>query len=98
MSATVVIGPATAGYGRHAAPLSAYGPADVHRVLPEPLLGAGRAQPEDGGDIRTNSVDEAIRAEDTGASNPGAASNSVSDRTANRAGFWTRLRLLPKAA
>ena len=84
VDATVVVRtPGAAGYGRHAAPPSAYGPADVHRLLPalpgparEPV-GSAHALLEEAGPVA-------------------AAGGGAGRQPVRTAGFWARL--LPQVA
>lgn len=98
VSATVVLrGLEVVGYGRHAAPVSAYGPADVHRLLPGVPLNspAERADPEEEpGAVSDRAVpDEVVEAAD------GSSAARSSEELLTRAtGFLARLRLLPRAA
>ncbi|TYP87219.1 hypothetical protein BD833_107159 [Blastococcus xanthinilyticus] len=61
----VVRDPGAAGYGRHAAPASAYGPADVHRLLPVPPS-APRAAVRPAGSGTGPRPSEAVPARTTG--------------------------------
>lgn len=93
-SATVVLRTAgAAGYGRHAAPPSAYGPADVHRLLPVPPIASGAPERADSGDDLGEAMDHAVQAEVVG-----TGDRSSDEESTKTTGFWARLRLLPKAA
>jgi hypothetical protein len=98
-SATEVLGsPGAAGYGRHAAPPSAYGPSDLHRLVPVPPIrsrGAERAPP---GDALVNVVNHAVQAEVDAAADVGTDARSSGEVSTGAANFWARLRLLPRAA
>ncbi|CCG01312.1 hypothetical protein [Blastococcus saxobsidens] len=99
MSVTVVLrGPEAAGYGRHAAPLSAYGPSDVHRVLPVSPTGSRVPEQTDSGDALVEVIDSAGRAEVAVAGGVVAGARSSGEVSMKTTGFWARLRLLPKAA
>ncbi|WP_456599854.1 hypothetical protein [Blastococcus sp. SYSU DS0616] len=91
MSATVVLRSSGAeSYGRHAAPPSAYGPADVHRLAPVP---PPRLRPA----VQAGAEDPAGAAADD-AAEPEARDRSSREGSMTSIGFWARLRLLPKAA
>lgn len=99
MSATAVVrGPEVMRYGRHAAPPSAYGPADVHRLLPVPSTGSRATEPDDAEDARVEVSGDASRAEVVAPADRGAAPASPGEAFTKGAGFWARLRLPPKAA
>ncbi|MGY2002809.1 hypothetical protein [Blastococcus sp. SYSU DS1024] len=95
MSATVVRrGSDAESYGRHAAPPSAYGPADVHRLPP---VAPSRLRPVewvDGGDAAVDAIDDAVVAEAVAAT----GARSSGEVPARATGFLARLRLLPRAA
>jgi hypothetical protein len=112
--ATTVIGPEAISYGRHAAPPSAYGPSDVHRVLPEASVRAWHLHADDGS---TPAADQAVVVEVHLAAVPDVelAVPDVEYGTPDVEGagpdvegpdpdhgekkrFWARLRLLPNAA
>ncbi|WP_456615034.1 hypothetical protein [Blastococcus sp. SYSU DS0828] len=94
MSATVVLRSSGAeSYGRHAAPASAYGPADVHRLAPVPPPRLRPAEWVDGGDAAVEAADDVAEA----AAVTGARS-SDDEVPARVTGFLARLRLLPRAA
>lgn len=98
MSATVFLRSLeVAGYGRHAAPPSAYGPADVHRLLPVPSTGSP-AKPADAEDTLVELVDHAVRAEVVATADVATGAQSSGEEATKPTGFWARLRLLPKAA
>lgn len=98
MSATVVVrSTGVEGYGRHAAPPSAYGPSDIHRLLPVSPAGSG-AERVDGGDAPVETVDSAVPSESAAAVAVGAGDQPSAEVPATATGFWTRLRLLPRAA
>ena len=78
----------SAGYGRHAAPLSAYGPADVGRLLPVPPPAPRMAAPARPVKEPVEAVDHVIPSED----------REDDEGSTTTTGFWARLRLLPKAA
>lgn len=88
MSATVSFRTGSAeSYGRHAAPPSAYGPADVHRLPPASstrLRVAEEAEHEEAGAADVEEEAAPARAE--------------REAPVSSSGFWARLRLLPKAA
>lgn len=98
MSATVVFrGPGTAGYGRHAAPLSAYGPSDVRRLLPVSPIDSRATEWADSGDALEEVIDFAVPAEVV--AEVGVTGDRSSGEVSLKAtGFWARLRLSPKAA
>jgi hypothetical protein len=87
--------PGAAEYGRHAAPPSAYGPSDIHRLLPAAPIGARARRRTGSGDAPVEVVDFAVRAEV-------APSDGADDRTTGEVsrstGLLARLRLLPRAA
>ncbi|SEL64643.1 hypothetical protein SAMN04515665_11639 [Blastococcus sp. DSM 46786] len=87
MSGTVSFRTGSAeSYGRHAAPPSAYGPADVHRLPPVSRTRLRVAE----------QVEAADRAEeDTAAATP---ARTEREAAVSSSGFWARLRLLPKVA
>ncbi|MGY1834606.1 hypothetical protein ACI79P_05805 [Blastococcus sp. SYSU DS0510] len=82
-----------AAYGRHAAPPSAYGPADVHRLLPVPAAdpaadpAAARADDE----VAPMPADRPVRVH-------ADEDRSADTGTSRATGFLARLRLLPKVA
>lgn len=78
--------PGAAGYGRHAAPLSAYGPADVGRLLPAPPPAKPATAPARPAD---EPVEVVVQAD---------PEHRETDQGSTTTGFWARLRLLPKAA
>ncbi|MCF6745183.1 hypothetical protein E9529_13045 [Blastococcus sp. KM273128] len=85
MSATTPFRTGSAeSYGRHAAPPSAYGPADVHRLPP-----VSRTR------LRVADEAEADVADDAEEAVPARAEREA---PVSSSGFWARLRLLPKAA
>lgn len=98
MNATVVIGPVAVGHGRHAAPPSAYGPTDVHRLHPAPRVGAGGVQSKD---AESQLVDYSARAipaaVDVTTSGGCDSAGSSEEASAKSTGFWARLRHLSKA-
>ena len=99
MSATVMLrSPEAAGYGRHAAPLSAYGPSDVCRLLPVPPMDAPVTEPAEAGDAPVEAIDSAVRPAVDAAGGDGSVARSSDDVRMKAKGFWARLRLLPKAA
>ena len=99
MSATAVFrSPGTAGYGRHAAPLSAYGPSDVGRLLPVPPIRSRTVERADSGDAPVTVVDDAVRSEDVAGGGVDAGDRSSDEASMKTTGFWARLRLLPKSA
>lgn len=99
MSATVVFRISRgAGYGRHAAPPSAYGPSDVHRLLPVPPTGIPEAQQDESADMLVEEVDSADQDEVVAAGGVGTGDRPSGDDSTKTTGFWARLRLLPKVA
>lgn len=102
MSGTVLIGPAVVAYGRHAAPPSAYGPSDVHRLLPVSPV-AWQEVPRDGADDEPVEFDHsaplaavveldppAVVADGDG---PARRAHQAAGRAA---GLWSRLLHLPQ--
>jgi hypothetical protein len=99
MSTTVVVrSREVAGYGRHAAPLSAYGPSDVHRLLPAPPSGSREAERADPEDALVEVVGHAVRADVVAVAEDAIGGRSSGDSSKKPRGFWPRLHLLPKAA
>ncbi|MGY1723822.1 hypothetical protein [Blastococcus sp. SYSU DS0533] len=83
VSATVSFRTGSAeSYGRHAAPPSAYGPADVHRLAP---VSRTRLRAAEEGEI-ADAAEEA------------APARAEREAPVSSSGFWARLRLLPRAA
>ena len=87
-----------AGYGRHAAPLSDYGPSDVHRLLPVSPTGSRAPQPADSGDAPAQTGDPAGHAQDITADGIGTDDPPSGEASMKSTGFWARLRLLPRTA
>lgn len=85
------------GYGRHAAPASAYGPADVHRLLPGSPLDSP-VEPAGPEDAPVAVSDHAVPDEVVDAAADGAAARSSDELLTRATGFLARLRLLPRAA
>lgn len=87
MSETLVFRtPGASGYGRHAAPPAAYGPADVHRVLPAPPVRPAAVEQAGSAEARTEVVQLVARPEIAG-------SEDSDDESVKTTGFWARLRL-----
>lgn len=85
--------PGAAAYGRPAAPLSAYGPSDVHRLLPVPPTGSGAMEQADSGDALVEVEDSAAPTEVLA-----TGDRSLDELSMKTTGFWARLRPLPRAA
>lgn len=99
MSATVVLrSSGAAGYGRHAAPPSAYGPADVHRLLPVPPSGPPAGEQADSEDAPVETIIHAAGSEDVAAGDDGAGEPSADEASLTATGFWARLHLLTRPA
>ena len=91
MSATVVFRSSGAeSYGRHAAPPSAYGPADIHRLAPVPPSRLRPVEQDGPEDPAGEAADDAVEAV--------AGARSSHEASMASTGFWARLRLLPRAA
>lgn len=97
MNTTVVIGSLTASYGRHAAPPSAYGPADFHRLHPAPRIDSRQVQPDDAESAQVDQADSAVVAFDVAAVDHRGAALSSDDASEKPTSLWRRLRRLPKA-
>ncbi|MGY2083223.1 hypothetical protein [Blastococcus sp. SYSU DS0539] len=94
--ATVLHDPEVVAYGRHAAPPSAYGPSDAHRLLPvaPPGYRPARIDAEDAPvAVPVRAVGELVAAGDDG-----DGGRSAGEEPTRTTGFWARLRLAPKAA
>jgi hypothetical protein len=99
MSVTVVLrSPGGAGYGRHAAPPSAYGPADVHRLLPVSPTGPWDPERADHAVPPVEAIDRAVPPGAVAAEDVGTGAPSSGEASTKATGFWARLRLFPPAA
>ncbi|WP_347058993.1 hypothetical protein ABC795_01215 [Blastococcus sp. HT6-30] len=87
-----------AGYGRHAAPPSAYGPSDLHRLLPEPPTVCPATEETDFEKPPVEAIDDAVEAELVAAGGVDSGDRSADEVSTKTTGFWARLRLSPKAA
>ncbi|MCZ2858483.1 hypothetical protein [Blastococcus sp. VKM Ac-2987] len=98
VSVTVVLrGLEVVGYGRHAAPASAYGPADVHRLLPGAPLNSP-AVPTDPEAAPVAVPDRGVPDAVVAAADGGTGARSSDELLTRATGFLARLRLLPRAA
>ena len=96
-AAAVLRGLGVAGYGRHAAPASAYGPSDIHRLLPAAPPARRPERPGAEGTPAAAPV-RALRDEADGGYDGGSGSGSSDESPTRTTGFLARLRLLPRAA
>lgn len=99
MSASVVLaGPAVLEYGRHAAPASAYGPTDLHRLLPVPAVGPPEEHRAEAEEAAEEIVDGAATEEPGATGEEAAGEEAAGEESTRSTGFWARLRLLPRSA
>ncbi|WP_346621229.1 hypothetical protein [Blastococcus montanus] len=97
MTATVALcSPEVVGYGRHAAPPSAYGPAELARLIPVSHTGA--AAHAESGDAPVVVLEPAAPTEAGGKAGIDTGARSPGEPSTRSTGFWARLRLLPAAA